>query len=100
MSLALFRSGDAALDLVEIWDHIANDSPTAADRLLARLKMAEQQLLLFPQMGQSRPDVRVDVRHWPVGDYLILYRVTAERLEIVRVVHGARDLGGLFDEDT
>lgn len=98
MSLSLVRSGDAVLDLIEIWDHIADDSPTAADRFLARLKSAEQQLLQFPLMGRSRPDVRVDVRHWPVGDYIILYRVVPNRLEIVRVVHGARDLGGLFDD--
>jgi toxin ParE1/3/4 len=29
---------------------------------------------------------------WPVGKYLILYRAAADGIEVVRVVHGARDL--------
>ena len=36
----------------------------------------------------------------PFRDYLIFYRVTAEAVEILRVLHGARDIDRLlFPED-
>lgn len=98
MSRRLFRSGEAAQDLFDIWNHIAEDSVVAADRVLGRIVEAEHRLLAFPEMGRRRPDVSADLRHWPVGAYLIFYRVTPDHLEVVRVVHGARDLGGLFDD--
>lgn len=42
------------------------------------------------EMGVARPEVRADLRTFPVGNYLILYRQTEDGAEIVRVVHGAR----------
>ena len=32
------------------------------------------------------------------GSYLLFYRVTADTVEIVRVLHGARDLGGVAED--
>ncbi len=34
-----------------------------------------------------------------IGDYLVLYRVVGRDVTIVRVVHGARDLAGLFESE-
>ena len=43
-------------------------------------------------MGQTRADLtNEDVRVWVVHRYLIVYRATSEPIEIVRVLHGARD---------
>jgi plasmid stabilization system protein ParE len=36
------------------------------------------------------------VRRRPVGDYLIFYRVAADRVEVVHVLHGARDYEALL----
>ena len=36
------------------------------------------------------------MRYLPVGNYLILYRTVAGAIEIVRVLHGARDLHAIF----
>jgi toxin ParE1/3/4 len=94
----LYRSGEARADLWEIWDVISVRSVRAADRQLRLIGEAEQRLLEFAEMGAARPDIRPGLRHWPVGKYLIFYRVTDERVEVVRVVHGARDLGVLFDD--
>ncbi len=49
-----------------------------------------------PELGQARPDIGDGVRMIPVGNYLVLYKLTAERIEIVRVVHGARRLDELL----
>jgi toxin ParE1/3/4 len=47
-------------------------------------------------MGVARPDIAADARCLPYQDYLILYRVSARGIEIVRVVHGAQRLQELF----
>lgn len=44
----------------------------------------------MPGIGVARPEVRPELRSFPVGNYLILYRQIDEGAEIVRVVHGAR----------
>jgi toxin ParE1/3/4 len=49
-------------------------------------------------MGPSRPDIAPTLRCFRVGNYLIFYRQAQDGAEIVRVVHGARDLPALFDE--
>jgi toxin ParE1/3/4 len=46
-------------------------------------------------MGRARPELRPDLRSFPCGAYLILYRAVDDGVEIVRVVHGARNLEDL-----
>jgi len=36
------------------------------------------------------------LRSFPVGQYVIFYRVAVDAVEIVTVIHGARDLDSLF----
>ena len=98
MSLPVRRSNRADADLDEIWLHIAKDNVAAADRVIDRIEAAENRLAEFPQIGQARPEIRAGLRHWPVGGYLMFYRVAEEELTVVRVVHGARDLPELFGE--
>ena len=45
-----------------------------------------------PGLGKSRPEIAADVRSFPVGNYLLLYRQIPGGVEIVRVIHGRRDL--------
>lgn len=47
-------------------------------------------------MGPARPDIAKEMRYHPVGSYLLLYRLIKNGVEIVRVVHGARDLLALI----
>ena len=75
------------------------DNPVAADRVIDQIEAAEDRLALFPNLGRARPEIAIDLRSWPIGEYLIFYRVERDRLEIVRVLHGARDLGDLFETD-
>lgn len=46
-----------------------------------------------PQLGHDREDLFVPaLRFWPVGRYLVTYLADKEPIEIVAVVHGARDI--------
>lgn len=85
----------AQLDLDEIWLFIAEDSPNAADRfhdlLLSKLlTLAEQ-----PGIGRIRDDLCSGIRGLSVGSYIIFYRDTTEYIEVLRVLHGARDIENL-----
>ncbi len=83
-------------DLIAIWAHIAEDNPQAADRVLDRLERAASQLADTPQIGPARDDIRPGLRCLVSGPYLLLYRIREGGIEIVRAVHGRRDLNGLF----
>jgi toxin ParE1/3/4 len=90
------RTARAEQDLVEIWLYIATDNPRAADRLLDRIDVACAHLASNPSLGPARPDLAPDLRYHVVGAHLLLYRVVAEGVELVRVVHGARHMPDLL----
>jgi plasmid stabilization system protein ParE len=80
-------------ELLSIWRHIARENFEAAERFQADVEDLLTTLARFPGLGHSRPDA-ADEEHrvWSVGKYLIFYRWNSDRLTVVRVVHGARDL--------
>ena len=87
-------SPEAAQDLDYIWIYIAADNLDAADRFLEKLYDQMVALSETQGMGHRREDL---VEHrpllfWPVGNYLILYRITQDRVEVVAVAHGKRDI--------
>lgn len=94
-------SVDAELDLDEIWSYIAQDKIDAADRWIAKLFDAFEALARTPGMGHRRKDLTgYPVLFWPVGAYLILYRAQSERIEIVAVTQGSRDIPSLLRQRT
>ncbi|HEY3813560.1 MAG TPA: type II toxin-antitoxin system RelE/ParE family toxin [Caulobacteraceae bacterium] len=90
------RSARAEEDLIDIWTFIAQDSLTAADQVLDRIDEVCTRLAEQPRMGRSRNDLADGLRYFITGAYLVLYRVAGGGVQIVRVVHGARDLPSLF----
>lgn len=88
-------SPQAELELEAIGDHIAEDSPGNARRFIERLTLKFVALGHNPMIGRARPQLRADLRSFPYGAYLILYRVIDDGVEIVRVVHAARNLDDL-----
>jgi addiction module RelE/StbE family toxin len=79
-------------DLQDIWAFIAEHNPEAADVLEADIRAEVQELAKLPSLGHRRRDLTVHDLwfHTVRRNYLIVYRVD-ERLEVVRVLHGARD---------
>ena len=86
----------ASEDLDEIWFYIAQDSPENADRFIDSTLKRCQMLAEHPDMGQDRDETLPDLQSFPVGNYVIFYRATDDGIEIIRVLHGARDLPGLI----
>ncbi len=88
----------ARADLTEIRDHIARDNPTAARRLIERLRDKARALAESPGIGRSREaDLRLNLFSFPVGHYLLFYQPQAGGgIVLVRVLNGSRDLPALF----
>ena len=98
MSGNIDLSDDARADLADIWAKIAKDSPRAADKLIDRLEAGCARLADHPRSGVARPEVDDDARSVTVGNYILFYRVSPSGVEIVRVLHGARNLPVAFHE--
>ncbi len=94
-------------DLDEQAGHIAQDSVDAALRFLDAAEAAFDRLGFLPELGRRRafrhPDL-AHVRSWPIPSFekhVIFYRASAEEgiVDILRVVHSARDLEQFFGHE-
>jgi toxin ParE1/3/4 len=85
----------AEADLEEIAAYIARDNPARAVSFVRELRQHCQHLLTFPEAAPMRPELGGGVRLSVFGNYLTLYAVHPELLEIRRVVHGARNLADI-----
>ena len=92
-----FFSPSSRKDLHDILEYIARDNPGAALRHVERLEEACWMLAKNPQMGTSLDNLLPNLRAWPVGQYVIFFRPTNDGIDVVRVAHGARDYGTLFE---
>lgn len=86
-------------DLDGIADYIAQHNPSAAVRELRRLYDKFALLATQPLLGESRDDLGLDLRGFAAGSYVIFYRPTEDGIEIVGVVHGARNIPATFREE-
>jgi toxin ParE1/3/4 len=87
----------AELDLIEIWDYIAENNETGADAFIDVIDQKLHTLAERPNMGRPRPELAEGLRSFPIGRYVIFYRPIPDGVEIVRVLHGARDLETIFN---
>jgi toxin ParE1/3/4 len=87
----------ARADLQEIEDHISRDNPDAAARLLLTIDEKCGLLAFHPGIGFDRSELRPDLRSFVVGNYMIFYKPTNNGIEIVRILHSARDVAKFFE---
>lgn len=98
-------SPEAQADLDLLHAYISADNPEAADQVLEAALATFKALGKMPGMGQPRTLKHSELsglRSFRVEgfrNYLIFYRPAAAGVEIVRVLHGARDLDRLFSDD-
>jgi toxin ParE1/3/4 len=93
----IHRTPTSRRDYGDIWDYVATQgSVDAADRLLRTFDEKLRLISDFPGIGQARPELRPRLRSFPVGNYLLFYRPMRGGVQLVRVIHGARDLRQIF----
>ena len=88
----------ALTDLAEIWSYVADDNVSAADALTDLIGDKVQALSRQPGMGRARPELAAGLHSLPVGRYVIFYLPLSNGVDIVRVLHGARDLETIFQD--
>jgi toxin ParE1/3/4 len=96
--MKLVWSDLAVADLAAIHDYIARDSPHYARRFVERLLAAVEPLASFAHLGRVTPEGDGRHRELLVRPYRIIYRLEGERILIVTVVHGSRDLAALEEK--
>jgi len=94
--LKIYKSPEAENDLDEIWLYIAQDNLYYADKLLDEIEETSRKLATFPNMGRNRDELNIGLQSFPVGMYLIFYMPISGGINIVRVLHGMRDIDAFF----
>lgn len=91
MIVELSRRAQADLRAIALWIGEHSDW-NRADEFVIRLEATARELadmpLAFPLVAEVAPR---RIRKRSYGRYLIIYRVERERIEVLRIVHGARD---------
>lgn len=105
MRRKIVQTSSAARDLAECAEYYAQLNVGVAKRFLRAAKKTFAQLAKTPYLGVEGeyPSPRlINVRRWRIEGfeaYQIFYRVLNDRIEIVRVIHGARDIPAAFEEN-
>jgi toxin ParE1/3/4 len=96
----------ARRDLIAQWVWYAeNGGVELADRFLASVETTLELVLLHPEIGVGTAGAKPELagmRRFPVGDsfdkILLFYLLCEEGIDLVRVIHGSRDLPSLFED--
>ena len=92
----VIRSPQANLDLLEMWEYIAEENIGRADTFIETILETCETLALSNQMGRLREELAPNLRSFPVKSYLIFYRAIADGIEVARVLHSSRDIDNTF----
>jgi toxin ParE1/3/4 len=97
----------ADCDIDEHTRYLAEKDPKVADRFLNALQTDFQNLCLHPELGNERyhnvlPEI-APVRFWPVSNgfsnWLIFYISSEKGLLVIRIIHGARNIPAIFQDE-
>ncbi len=94
--LRILKRPEAENDIEEIWLYIAQDNVDNADKLLDEIEETSRKLAQFINMGRNRDELHAGLKSFPVGKYVIYYLPISGGLEIVRILHGMRDIDTFF----
>jgi toxin ParE1/3/4 len=89
-------------DLDVVWLYIAQGNPEAADRVVEAAYRVCKQLAQHPELGPLRRfpgNDPADIRFFIIPEfpnYLLLYRTTANGVQILRVLQGAQNIDAMF----
>ena len=96
--LSLSKTVQAEEDLYEIWHFIVieKQNPLNAYAFIFQLDAAFQVIVRTPEIGVLKEEYSKNIRQYIFGNYLIFYLIRIDDIQIVRVLHGKRDIPNLF----
>jgi toxin ParE1/3/4 len=94
----VLKTPRAQADLEAILEELESKSPPAAERFATRVDRKCLALGRIPELGRARAEILPGLRSTPVGKYVLFYRLRGEVVEVLRILHGRRDLGRILKE--
>lgn len=96
----IIRRPGAERDLLELWYYIETHSgEDRANALIYKIEEKFETLADHPSMGRLRDELQPGLRSLPISGYLIFYYPIPGGIEVVRVLHGKRNLGIIFGDE-
>ncbi|WP_312389017.1 type II toxin-antitoxin system RelE/ParE family toxin [Chryseobacterium sp.] len=84
-------------DLEDIFDYTLDEFGfDQAKRYLLELEKNFQNLLLNPQLGKKRDEIKKGLYSLPKDNHIIFYRILQNHIKIIRVLHGSREIPKYF----
>jgi toxin ParE1/3/4 len=94
-----FIAESADEDIDDILTAIIPENENAAWRWYLDIHEKFNMLAHSPWIGRLRDDLRQNLHMFPFGNYLIFYIIVPDGIQVVRIIHGARDVPRLFAKD-
>jgi toxin ParE1/3/4 len=94
-----FVAESANDDIDDILAAIIPENEDAAWRWYSGLYEKFDVLAHSPGIGRLRDELRLNLHMFPFGNYLIFYLIVPNGVQIVRVIHGARDVPQVLSQD-
>jgi toxin ParE1/3/4 len=91
------RSERAQQDLEEILAYLDSQSTQAADRFALKFDQTCYLHAAHPQIGAGADEYAANLRQFTVWNYAIFYRPVEAGIEVIRIIHGARDIPKIFE---
>jgi len=86
-------------DLQTIWDYLDEEAgQETADGILDIIEGKCEKLAAFPEAGQIRNELLANLRSFVVKSYVVFYMPLSDGIDVLRVLHGARDIESVFED--
>ncbi len=96
----ILKTRAARADYRDIFEYVAEQSWQNAESLLRRFDSRLLILASHHLMGRLRPELGQNLRSFPDGNYVIFYRPIDDGIELIRVLHSARDISPEYFTDS
>ncbi|MFC0344210.1 type II toxin-antitoxin system RelE/ParE family toxin [Epilithonimonas hispanica] len=84
-------------DLEDIFDYTFDEfGYDQAEKYLLEIEEIFQNLIINPQIGKKRDEIKQGLYSFPKDNHIIFYRILDNHIRIVRVLHGSRDIPKYF----
>ena len=93
----IILSPEAAQDIRETWNFIAQDNLDAADNWQQQIEAGLNLLAQMPSIGRVRHEFSLALRSWVKAGHVIFYQYHETRIDVFRVLHHARDIETIIE---
>jgi toxin ParE1/3/4 len=83
----------AVANLDAVYAYISQNSELYARRTVDKITRSSEQIAMFPLSGREVPEYKVgQIREVYVHPYRIIYYIKPDQIDVLAVVHSARDI--------